>query len=134
MKAYKGFDKNMRCRDFQYEVDAAHKREVATTKESLGVGNAAKLREALNKMCHAVFDCIKFRKVSEVGDMAIALDKAKAALAEPPRQCDVGTAAQQEERCWRHYLRSEGAMACPTVISGALKWAQMPYEEGENNG
>jgi len=57
-------------------------------------------------------------------------DKLSAALALPRRQCDVGTAEEQEERCWRHYLRSEEPMICPTVISGALKWSQMPYEEG----
>ena len=55
---------------------------------------------------------------------------AKAALAEPPRNCDIGSAEEQGERClaqfnqWRH--EGDGRK----LITAIMEWAQMPYEEG----
>ena len=55
-----------------------------------------------------------------------------AALAAPPRNCDVGTAEEQAERydkfCDIHACRSD----CPLFRAAycELAWAQMPYEEG----
>jgi hypothetical protein len=66
----------------------------------------------------------------------------KAALAAPPRNCDVGTAKEQDERfhrfCKCHRTGSCAGCHNPvkdyTVANGvrecALVWAQMPYEEG----
>lgn len=71
--------------------DAAYKREVATTKESLAVGNSgdcAKLREALNRLVIASEGFLKTHSAKYYVDTTEALDKAKAALAEPPRNCD----------------------------------------------
>ena len=66
---------------------------------------------------------------------------AKAALAEPVKNCEVGTVGQQDERfyafCHRHY--NEVGLcdkACPcrdfNMTGGAcsIVWVQMPYEEG----
>ena len=70
-------------------------------------------------------------------------NKARAALAEPPRQCDVGTPEEQAKRmdefCDSHGHRFDGhgSYACEncefiSVDRCELAWAQMPYaaEEG----
>lgn len=65
----------------------------------------------------------------------------KKALEEPPRNCDVGTVAEQEVRfddfCMAHKEIKEPGLkvcldSCPLVKKGFcdLHWAQMPYEEG----
>lgn len=61
-------------------------REATREKSSL-VGNAAKMREALSDACYAMFNFLKTQN-GGYEEMAKALDKAKAALAEPPRNCD----------------------------------------------
>ena len=59
----------------------------ATREKSSQVGNAAKIREALSDACYAMFNFLKTQN-GGYEEMAKALDKAKAALAEPPRNCD----------------------------------------------
>ena len=59
----------------------------ATREKSSRVGNAAKMRDALNDACYAMFNFLKTQN-GGYGEMAKALDKAKAELAEPPRNCD----------------------------------------------
>ena len=96
-----------------------------------------KLREALSDACYAMFNFLKTHYGSCYEEMANALDKAKAALAEPIRNCDVGTAEEQYARvrafCKRHKVGLR-CVDCP--VNGvlpkncALIWAQMPYEEG----
>lgn len=51
------------------------------------LGNAAKMREALSDACYAMFNFLKTQN-GGYEEMAEALDKAKSALAEPPRNCD----------------------------------------------
>ena len=58
-----------------------------TREKSSAVGNAAKIREALSDACYAMFNFLKTQN-GGYEEMAKALDKAKAALAEPPRNCD----------------------------------------------
>lgn len=76
------------------------------------------------------------------------IDESKAALAAPPRQCDVGTAEEQAERfhafCDGHSSgiggMCDGNCPCFGGVDGChclCKWAQMPYaakEGGSNNG
>jgi len=50
-------------------------------------GNVAALRAALNDACHAMFEFLK-KQNGGFSDMANALDKGKAALATPARNCD----------------------------------------------
>lgn len=64
-------------------------------------------------------------------------NKARAALAEPVRNCDVGTAEEQTERfCLLCNMRCDGCKCDHRLFkeedSGpcAIAWAQMPYEEG----
>lgn len=63
----------------------------------------------------------------------------KAALAEPIRNCDVGTAEEQEtmftEFCDAHkYVGDEGALVCSRDcpcykgLDCGIQWSQMPYE------
>ena len=49
---------------------------------------------------------------------------ATTALAAPPRNCDVGTAEEQEER-YAMFIKEHW-----TLGKTALQWAQMPYKEG----
>ena len=98
---------------------------------------SSKQREALSDACYAMFNFLKTHYGSCYKEMANALDKAKAALAEPIRNCDVGTAEEQYARvrafCKRHKV---GLRCVDYPINGvlpkncALIWAQMPYEEG----
>lgn len=86
-------------------LDAAHKREKAEwVNANAGlakVGDVAKLREAL-KLCMDEL-CDRCRDLASArGNPLPCLNgcepvrKAKAALAAPPRNCDVGTAEEQE--------------------------------------
>ncbi len=98
--------------------------------------NVKAMREALSDACYAMFNFLKAQN-GGYEEMANALDKAKAALAKPPRNCDVGSAEEQLERydkfCGIHNCRHD----CPLINADSceLAWAQMPYEEGgANNG
>ena len=108
----------------------------ATREKSSRVGNTEKMREALSDACYAMFNFLKTQN-GGYGEMAKALDKAKAALAEPPRNCDVGTDEEQsrryEELCDRHTCGSRcSASGCPMYEHDCspFAWGQMPYEEG----
>ena len=74
----------------------------ATREKSSRVGNAAKMREALSDACYAMFNFLKTQN-GGYEEMAKALDKAKAALAEPPRNCDRPECATTKEAqdVWR---------------------------------
>ena len=108
----------------------------ATREKSSQVGNTAKMREALSDACYAMFNFLKTQN-GGYGEMAKALDKAKAALAAPPRNCDIGTDEEQsrryEELCDRHTCGSRcSASGCPMYEHDCspFAWGQMPYEEG----
>ena len=102
-----------------------------------------KLREAL-KLClrgmcgYCRMDAEARGMTTECVNGCEALRKAKAALAAPPRNCDVGTAEEQFERwivlCGRY---NDDCTGCPcddhTYASYAncfSNWAQTPYDEG----
>lgn len=122
--------------------ELADRLEVAIKRER---GDAAKLRE----VCEKMLDLLTAEGFED-GGMSIELDEKqvimwrtrfRAALAAPPRNCDVGTAAEQEVRfdgfCMAHKEISEQGLKvcsdnCPLVKKGFcdLHWAQMPYEEG----
>lgn len=110
-------------------------------------GDAAKLREALklcvDEMCNRCHESAAARgNPLPCMSGCEPVRKAKAALAAPPRNCDVGTAQEQDERfhrfCVKHRTGSCAGCHNPvgdyTVANGvrecALVWAQMPYEEG----
>ena len=73
-----------------------------------------------------------------LGGMAFTVN---AALAAPPRNCDVGSAEEQAQRFYKFCMANSSAIRgmcdskCPCIDSGdrchcLTKWAQMPYEEG----
>lgn len=122
-------------------LEAAAKREKAEIEASaLSVGgiveasrqcNAAAMREALEMMI-SLFDkgviCTSYANTPEEMEQIEELyRKAKSALSLPLRNCDVGTAEEQDARfvTWRYSkpIRTELGL-------DALEWAQMPYEEG----
>lgn len=92
--------------------------------------NAAAMREALEAaipiMRACIFDYYNTTGVNKVvGEM-------KAALSAPPRNCDVGTAEEQNNRFLKFCESLDCERYCPLfkAESCELAWAQMPYEEG----
>ena len=87
----------------------------ATCKESLQVGNTAKMREALSDACYAMFNFLKTQN-GGYEEMAKALDKAKATLAAPPRNCDL------------HKSEPEAYQAYLTAMKNATKKTYVYFE------
>lgn len=130
-------------------LEAALKREKAKIEtDALAVGgiveaarhkpsNAAAMRVTLVKVIGLCNDAIDGGEYMGEGPDP-AFDKIKellsAALAAPPRNCDVGTAEEQYDR-FREYCfskRCESLIKKTTLGSEvAFAWAQMPYEEGD---
>lgn len=69
------------------ESDEAFARCARCDRPERAPGNAAALRDALNDACFAMFEFLK-KQHGGFSDMANALDKGKAALAAPARNCD----------------------------------------------
>ena len=98
-------------------------------------GNAAAMREALQTIHDRVNSLDEHCGVDPVE----IRDIARAALAKPQRNCDVGTVEEQEKRyekfCDSH-KRVDGSAVCSPrcplykTPECSLAWAQMPYEEG----
>ena len=104
--------------------------------------NVQKMRKTLEVVRDALTTISAHENDVEFVRTWIAMTKKEvaAALAMPMRQCDVGTAEEQEARfkkfCAAHWsinnVDSE-CEGCPITIEGAeceFAWAQMPYEEG----
>ena len=91
----------------------------------------------------AIHDVIKKYITKEINDTSLCLrikNIVNKALALPRRNCDVGTAEEQEERfdefCFNHGNGDICQQDCPCLYEpGACKmmWAQLPYEKGEND-
>ena len=64
-------------------------------------GDAAKMREALSDACYAMFNFLKTQNGS-YEEMANAFDKAKAALAAPPRNCDKYATLEKAEEAYEN--------------------------------
>lgn len=92
-----------------------------------------KLREALTKILNLTNSLDEDCAVDPVE----IRDIAKAALAAPPRNCDVGTEGEQDERLNYYCLKyiGDSCSRCPlsTRKECVVAWMQMPYEEGENH-
>ena len=97
--------------------------------------NIKAMREAL-KQIHELLSiggnpdtamCIRYEAAYQI---------AEEALAEPLRNCDIGTAEEQYERyekfCYAHRSREKGCGDCPLcdIPCCEFAWLQMPYEEG----
>lgn len=122
----------------KYETDGLVYMSDAWTGDMVRASNAAKMRAALERLkplCQSVWESGGGEDVS--AEIAEMMDIIKDALSAPPRNCDVGTAEEQDERfdafCERYAPRCENCPCCLwNMIGGAcsIKWAQMPYEEG----
>ena len=89
--------------------------------------NAAAMREAL-VMVKRLFD----KRLMWQPDIRKAHEAVNAALAAPPRNCDVGTAEEQEKR-YLALCDSNNCSSCPVRLKGktdcVFTWSQMPYDE-----
>lgn len=111
-------------------------------------GNIQVMREALDEIGNACAwiaeNCNDEQTAKYMWDL---VEKVKAALSAPPRNCDVGTAEEQLERwkmfCvehhepWMHGIIATGACNCPCFRHNDCNnfvWAQMPYEEVGGDG
>lgn len=104
-------------------------------------GNQMKMREAVETALTTIRGVIN-GTISRTNNSVFGCrDKLKAALAAPSRQCDVGTAEEQEER-FKHFCASNYSACdvdmeccrCPLESEKAgceFTWAQMPYEAEE---
>jgi len=116
------------------------------------VGNAAEMRDVLKPwiafaewlLANAGKDGLG-RSIQENGPtIRQRLEELRAALAAPPRNCDVGTAEEQTRRMAAEYCavqkscyESPSGRQCPLYKEGVdcrLIWAQMPYEAQEGAG
>lgn len=118
----------------------------ATRDKSSQVGNVAELREAVKSLLDLLYDfgideetvlishADPVKRESMHTDRTLAvLRKAKAALSEPLKNCEVGTAEEQKQR-FDVFCSRGNCDNCPFVEEGlwsncAIRWAQMPYEE-----
>ena len=120
-------------------IEAAMKRErEATPEKSSVVANAMKMREALRGLLEIV--CVDCKSSYEIDGKCVKCPRvvaAEAALSAPPRNCDVGTVAEQNERfdkyCYDHRSHEICCGKCPIFGEPCceLAWSQMPYEEGD---
>ena len=118
-----------------------HEKHIAEHAQKPKVGNAAAMREAIIKALTLIQVCDWPPGVSLDG-VAEVVREIDSALDKPPRQCDVGTAEEQEERfkhfCASNYSACDVDMECcrcpleSEKASCEFAWAQMPYaaEEG----
>lgn len=107
-------------------------------------GNQQKMRNAL-VLCSRIIGAIRLgeygiRSNVFMDDIQEAHEAITAALAEPLRNCDVGTAEEQAKRmdayCASYGERIGGSWRCDKcpfclIDRCDLVWAQMPYEEEE---
>ena len=103
--------------------------------------NAAAMREALEFADRELRMATESDRYGDdlmylVGCMRTVAAACRAALAKPPRNCDVGTAEEQSRRfCELCRPRLEPCDGC-VCLDGSRKgrcefvWGQMPYEEG----
>ena len=103
--------------------------------KSQPIGNAAAMREALRACLDFIMRLDRAFNPFMQNLLENAIAKAKAALAAPPRNCDVGTAEEQAERYMKFCKNYPKCTGCPCVgrmqyHQCELAWAQMPYTEG----
>jgi hypothetical protein len=93
---------------------------------------SSKLRESLKE----ILEIVSPISTGDDDDPVERVAKiAEAALAEPIRNCDIGTAEEQYKRfrdmCFN--TNCEGLVKHNTLSEYAFKWAQMPYKKEVSN-
>lgn len=119
-------------------VEALCKEVTRLRKELAASGDAAKLREALDESRRIASDLggCRLNDYWKLNEIVRVCD---AALAAPPRNCDVGTPDEQARRferfCNRYDHDCTGCpcedMGCASLSDCFANWAQMPYEAEE---
>lgn len=107
---------------FADRLEAALKREAP--------GNSAKLREVVERVAHMNDDGY-WNSSAQICNL-VAL--ARAALAAPSRNCDVGTPEEQAERYMEFCHNYPKCVGCPCVgrmlyHQCEFAWVQLPYKE-----
>ena len=117
--------------------EAARRSDERTAEKSSAVGNAAAMREALEKIANMGEEIDYQLGSSDETVYAFRHERslaynisecARTALSAPPRNCDVGTAGEQVERHIKFCKGYKCVPGTPCYVCFA-KWAQMPYEE-----
>lgn len=100
---------------------------------------SSRLRGAVSRLVREIEDGMLVEVSSKFEcDLAkTLLADIKTALAEPLRNCEVGTAEEQNIRhgewCRKHGIDGDGTVACAHPDMGChlcfARWSQMPYEE-----
>lgn len=128
---------------FADRLEAAWKRELSKICPKTGgdfgqLGNAAKLREALQKAAESaaeIMERVRHKDGLAFNTANYIAGVARTALAAPPRNCEVGTVEQQAKRfaeycesevCKRNRCKYRAKALC--IERCALAWAQMLYE------
>ena len=97
--------------------------------------NMKAIREALESFIQLADDgVIQPRSVGEADEHCFCrlMEMARAALATPPRNCDIGTADEQYSRMYRkcyEWMCADCKASDKDFRKCALSWAQMPCEE-----
>ena len=103
--------------------------EGATIIGNRGQGNAEAMRESLieiEKMAHCDLCNVYSKYRNKFNNLVGGIERiARAALSAPPRQCDVGTAEEQERR-----YKAIGEVYHTLTLKNALACSQTPYDEG----
>jgi hypothetical protein len=95
---------------------------------------SSKQREALSGILELI-DKWRTDGVMEHWQYSQLFDVADNALAEPLKNCEVGTVREQDLR-FDDFCGSHKCEKCPlrkVMVSCSLAWAHMPYEEGESD-
>jgi hypothetical protein len=87
------------------------------------IGNIYALRQALVK-AHTMLKVCDWPEGVYMQGVADLMKEIESAIDAPARNCDVGTAEEQEER-YAMFIKEHW-----TLGKTALQWAQMPYKEG----
>ena len=84
------------------------------------LGNSAAMREALEALVGVIDECNSGNPLWwHIGAKGVKpLKDARAALAAPPRNCDVGTPKEQSARFDDHCRKHMGCLTCPLREKG----------------
>jgi hypothetical protein len=127
---------------------------IQSCKEHSQVGNAAELREAVESLLELLYDNgidedtvmishenSVLRESLHTERTLAVLRKAKSALAEPLKNCEVGTAEEQSMRFYDYCLTNSkdpvACLGCPLRDKSEMcesVWEQMPYESEVSHG
>lgn len=109
-------------------LEAAHRRELAAS------GNAAKLREAIDKCVNLITEFGNAEIVKTPLDVIIDIEAIlKAALSAPPRNCDVMD-WRTAWKTWREKFHPETPVGYSAVVKGTeafMDWFTAPATEQE---